>query len=309
MADIQAGIKQANEQLQQTQNTKSAHTRRTDRGARCGGQSRRRRPRRRLRRSAGRVRPADQGRRGPRPAAGHPGRRSRRTPSGSAAHSSRRLFTAESRVRGVSEYIDTRRGSIGPDARTRLAEANEHLQAAQDKRATNLTEAIAHANAASTLAAQAQSLANADVQSAQRAYSRRRGNDIGAHDRRDHHRRPAQRRHAGRVRRLEPHVVRRLARARSTAASWVAAGDSERPITNGPETAHAPGTRYPGVSRPCSRAGAPDTGAPPLEPIFVRPSWSRRRCRCWPCCCRRSAPSGRGSWPARRSPGSYDPTG
>lgn len=90
------------------------------------------------------------------------------------------LFTAESRVRGVSEYIDARRGGIGAEARTRLAEAKRHLEAAQDKRATNLTEAIAHANTASTLAANAQALANADMQSAQRAYARRGGSDTGA---------------------------------------------------------------------------------------------------------------------------------
>ncbi len=90
------------------------------------------------------------------------------------------LFTAESRVRAVSEYIDTRRGSIGPEARTRLAEARRQLQAAHDKRTTNLLEATAYANGASTWAANAQSLANADVQSAQRAYSRRGGNDTGA---------------------------------------------------------------------------------------------------------------------------------
>ncbi|KLO44692.1 TPM domain-containing protein [Mycobacterium nebraskense] len=90
------------------------------------------------------------------------------------------LFTAESRVRAVSDYIDTRRGSIGPEARTRLAEARRHVQAARDKRATNPTEAISHANAASTLAAQAQSSANADVQSAQRAYARGGGSDMGA---------------------------------------------------------------------------------------------------------------------------------
>ena len=41
----------------------------------------------------------------------------------------------------------------------------------------------------------------------------------------------------------------------------------------------------------------------------VRPSWSRRRSRCCSCCCRRSAPFARGRWPARRSPGSCDPTG
>ncbi|OCB21827.1 hypothetical protein A5674_26985 [Mycobacterium malmoense] len=90
------------------------------------------------------------------------------------------VFTAESRVRAVSDYIDTRRGSVGPEARTRLAEAKRHLQAARDQRAANPTEAIAHANAASTLAAQAQSLANADVQSAQRAYARGGGSDMGA---------------------------------------------------------------------------------------------------------------------------------
>lgn len=89
-------------------------------------------------------------------------------------------FSAESRVRAVSDYIDTRRGCIGPEARTRLAEARRHLQAAQDTRATNPAEAISHANSASTLAAQAQALANADVQAAQRAYSRGASSDMGA---------------------------------------------------------------------------------------------------------------------------------
>jgi uncharacterized membrane protein YgcG len=90
------------------------------------------------------------------------------------------LFTAESRVRGVSEYIDTRRGSIGPEARTRLAEAKRQLEAAHTRKSSSLTEAIAYANGASTLAAQAQSLANADVQSAQRTYARRGNGDTGA---------------------------------------------------------------------------------------------------------------------------------
>jgi predicted nucleic acid-binding Zn-ribbon protein len=80
------------------------------------------------------------------------------------------LFTAQSRVRSVSDYVDTRRGSVGPEARTRLNEAVRQLEAAQSKRKSNITEAIAHANGASLLAAQAQQLANNDVQSAQRAY-------------------------------------------------------------------------------------------------------------------------------------------
>lgn len=90
------------------------------------------------------------------------------------------MFTAESRVRAVSEYVDTRRGSVGPEARTRLAEAERHLEAAHATRADDPSEAISHANAASTLAANAQALANADVQSAQQAYTARGGSDMGA---------------------------------------------------------------------------------------------------------------------------------
>lgn len=80
------------------------------------------------------------------------------------------LFSAQSRVRGVSDFIDTRRGSVGPEARTKLAEAVRQLQAAQDRQADNLGEAIQYANGAATLAAQAQSLANEDVAAAQRHY-------------------------------------------------------------------------------------------------------------------------------------------
>jgi uncharacterized membrane protein YgcG/predicted nucleic acid-binding Zn-ribbon protein len=90
------------------------------------------------------------------------------------------LFTAQSRVRAVSDYIDVRRGSIGPEARTRLAEAVRQLQAAQDKRATNLTEAIAHANGAAMLASQAQAMAQEDVQAAQRSYYGTYGSTSGS---------------------------------------------------------------------------------------------------------------------------------
>jgi uncharacterized membrane protein YgcG/predicted nucleic acid-binding Zn-ribbon protein len=89
-------------------------------------------------------------------------------------------FTAQSRVKGVSDFIDTRRGSIGPEARTRLAEAVRQLQAAQDKRSVDLNEAIAYANGASMLAAQAQDMANADVRAAQQAYTGRYGNTGGS---------------------------------------------------------------------------------------------------------------------------------
>ncbi|MGH3674667.1 MAG: TPM domain-containing protein [Mycobacterium sp.] len=90
------------------------------------------------------------------------------------------LFTAQSRVRAVSDYIDVRRGSIGPEARTRLAEAVRQLQAALDKRSINLTEAIGHANGAAMLASQAQSMAHADVQASQRSYYGRYGSSSGS---------------------------------------------------------------------------------------------------------------------------------
>jgi hypothetical protein len=90
------------------------------------------------------------------------------------------LFAAQSKVRAVSDFIDVRRGSIGPEARTRLAEAVRQLQAAQDKRETDLNDAIAHANGAAMLASQAQSMATADAQSAQRAYTGRYGSTGGS---------------------------------------------------------------------------------------------------------------------------------
>jgi hypothetical protein len=89
------------------------------------------------------------------------------------------LFVARSRVRSVSDFIDTRRGSIGPEARTRLAEAVRQISAADAKRTTNPSEAISHANGAAMLAAQAQQLANSDVQQAQQAYTGRYGGGGG----------------------------------------------------------------------------------------------------------------------------------
>jgi TPM domain len=85
------------------------------------------------------------------------------------------LFGAQSQVRAVSDFIDTRRGSVGPEARTRLAEAVRQLEAAQALKATNPSEAIQHANGAAMLATQAQSMANADVAAAQRQFTGRGG--------------------------------------------------------------------------------------------------------------------------------------
>lgn len=83
------------------------------------------------------------------------------------------LSTADARLRQISDYVARHRESIGAEAQTRVDEAKRHLAAARGKEASNAPEAIAHANTASTLAAQAQTLANADVLAAHRPRRRR----------------------------------------------------------------------------------------------------------------------------------------
>jgi uncharacterized membrane protein YgcG len=78
------------------------------------------------------------------------------------------LSIAEARLRQISDYVTKHRQNIGADAHTRLEGARRHLAAAHGKKADNELEAIAHANGASTLAAEAQELANADVLAAHR---------------------------------------------------------------------------------------------------------------------------------------------
>lgn len=82
------------------------------------------------------------------------------------------LSTADARLRQISDYVARHRESIGAEARTRFDEAKQHLAAARAKE-TDAPEAIAYANRASTLAAQAQTLANGDVLAAHRPQRRR----------------------------------------------------------------------------------------------------------------------------------------
>ncbi|MCV7198049.1 TPM domain-containing protein [Mycobacterium angelicum] len=82
------------------------------------------------------------------------------------------LSTAEARLRQITDYVAKHRKAVGVEAQTRFEQAKRHLAAAHSNEATNAPEAIAHANAASTLAAQAQTLANADVLAAHRARGR-----------------------------------------------------------------------------------------------------------------------------------------
>jgi uncharacterized membrane protein YgcG len=84
------------------------------------------------------------------------------------------LSTADARLRQISDYVARHHESIGAEAQTRLEQAKRYLAAAHGKEASNEPEAIAYANGASTLAAQAQTLANADVLAAHRT-PRRRG--------------------------------------------------------------------------------------------------------------------------------------
>jgi uncharacterized membrane protein YgcG len=82
------------------------------------------------------------------------------------------LSTADARLRQISDYVTKHRESIGAEAKIRLAETKRYLAAAHGKEASNASEAIVDANRASTLAAQAQTLANADVLAAHRTRRR-----------------------------------------------------------------------------------------------------------------------------------------
>jgi uncharacterized membrane protein YgcG len=84
------------------------------------------------------------------------------------------LSTADARLRQISDYVARHRESIGAEAKARFEETKRYVAAAHSKEATNAAEAIADANRASVLAAQAQTLANADVLAAHRT-PRRRG--------------------------------------------------------------------------------------------------------------------------------------
>jgi uncharacterized membrane protein YgcG len=102
------------------------------------------------------------------PSSGHPNLGGRVDSLGPA------LSTADARLRQISDYVVRHRGSVGAEAQARLDEAKRYVAAAHSKEATNAAEAIADANRASTLAAQAQTAANADVLAAHRT-PRRRG--------------------------------------------------------------------------------------------------------------------------------------
>ncbi|NGO77711.1 TPM domain-containing protein, partial [Streptomyces sp. YC504] len=73
------------------------------------------------------------------------------------------LLTARSAVGAAADYITTHRGGVGSEARTRLAEAQRHLAAADALAATDASGALARAQQADSMARQAQQLAERDV--------------------------------------------------------------------------------------------------------------------------------------------------
>ncbi|WP_234980884.1 TPM domain-containing protein [Agromyces cerinus] len=79
------------------------------------------------------------------------------------AQLSRSLTTAQSQVRAAEDYLVARRGAIGAEARTRLAEAGRLLVEAQGAATTDPGAALASAQRAERLAAEAMSLAQRDV--------------------------------------------------------------------------------------------------------------------------------------------------
>lgn len=73
------------------------------------------------------------------------------------------LTAAQSQVTAAADFISTRRGAVGADARTRLSEAQRHLAAAQQLADTDPSKALQHAQSATQLAARALWSAQADV--------------------------------------------------------------------------------------------------------------------------------------------------
>jgi uncharacterized membrane protein YgcG len=73
------------------------------------------------------------------------------------------LSNAQAQVAAAEEYVTTRRGAVGAEARTRLAEAGRNLVLATQLQASDAVSALAYAQRASELARQAMEYAQTDV--------------------------------------------------------------------------------------------------------------------------------------------------
>ena len=73
------------------------------------------------------------------------------------------LQTAQAQVSAAEDFVVSRRGAVGPEARTRLAEAGRTLVQAQGLAPNDPTQALSFAQRATSLAGQAVQLAQADL--------------------------------------------------------------------------------------------------------------------------------------------------
>jgi tetratricopeptide (TPR) repeat protein len=73
------------------------------------------------------------------------------------------VLTARSTIAAAADFISTRRGAVGPEARTRLAEAQRHLDVAVDMGRDDPMTALREAHQATTLAQSALDRAQDDV--------------------------------------------------------------------------------------------------------------------------------------------------
>lgn len=73
------------------------------------------------------------------------------------------IMAAQSRISGTADYIRARRGGVGSEARTRLAEAERNLDYAVRIQSQDPVTALSHAQQAVSLAEQAGQIAQSDV--------------------------------------------------------------------------------------------------------------------------------------------------
>lgn len=73
------------------------------------------------------------------------------------------IMSAQAQISATSDYIAARRGGVGTEARTRLAEAQRNLDYALSIQQTDPVSALTYAQQANALAAQAAQLAQSDV--------------------------------------------------------------------------------------------------------------------------------------------------
>lgn len=81
-----------------------------------------------------------------------------------AARLTQDLTAAQAQITAATDFVNTRRGAVGAEARTRLSEAQRHYEAARQLAASDPSKALQHAQAAGDLGARAMRQAQSDVQ-------------------------------------------------------------------------------------------------------------------------------------------------